>query len=95
MTLALAPCGVNCDGCCYLENCGGCRAIQGKPSYLKEIEGVEVCPLYECPVSKKGYQNCAECTELPCEIYHSWRDPSMTDEQHLASIDERVKNLRG
>lgn len=94
MALALSPCGINCGTCHYGESCGGCQAIQGKPFYIKDF-GIEVCPLYECPVSKKGYQTCADCTELPCKLYQDWRDPSMSDEQHQASIDERVKNLRG
>jgi hypothetical protein len=90
----LSPCGVDCASCPYSESCGGCYAIAGKPAFLKEI-GVEVCPLYECPVTKKGYHSCAECAELPCELYQSWRDPSMSDEQHQEGITQRVNNLKG
>lgn len=92
--MLLAPCGVDCDGCTYSESCGGsCFEIKGKPFYLKEI-GVDLCPLYDCPVNKKGYKTCAECEDLPCELFHEWRDPSMSDEQHLTSINERVERLR-
>jgi len=89
-----STCGVDCSSCDYLESCGGCYAIAGKPPFLQDI-GVEICPLYECPVTKKGYHNCAPCEELPCELFQSWRDPSMSDEQHQESITQRVKNLKG
>ena len=96
MTLrpALSPCGVDCGSCPFLgENCGGCAATKGKPFYIKDFN-TEICPLYDCPVNKKGLETCGPCAELPCEIYHNWRDPSMTDEQHLDSINERVKILK-
>lgn len=93
--MSLAPCGINCGEyeVCKTAGCGGCHAIQGKPFYIKDF-GVEACPLYDCPVNNKGYHTCAECSELPCKIYHDWKDPSMSDEEHLNSIDERVKTLK-
>ena len=94
-SMLLSPCGVDCETCDHLKSCGGCNAVKGKPFYLKDIEGVEVCPMYECPVNEKGYKSCAECPELPCRIYYDWKDPSMTDEEHTNSINERVKALKG
>jgi len=91
--MLISPCGINCECCDFFDSCGGCHAIQGKPFYLKDF-GVEVCPMYECPVIKKGFKSCAECTELPCQIFYDWKDPGMTDEAHLASINERVGILR-
>ena len=91
--MLLSPCGIDCEICDYRKSCDGCSAIKGKPFYLKDF-GVEVCPMYECPVDKKGYKSCAECPELPCRIFYDWKDPSMTDEAHINSINERVKVLK-
>ena len=89
-----APCGVDCEGCPYQEDCkGSCYACEGKPFYLKDF-GVEVCPLYDCAVNQRGYKTCAECEELPCQLYYDWRDPSMTEEAHIQSINERVAGLK-
>jgi hypothetical protein len=45
-------------------------------------------------VNKKGFKTCAECSELPCQIYYDWKDPSMTDEAHIQSIKDRVLLLK-
>ena len=91
--MILAPCGIDCETCDYFKDCGGCHAIKGKPFYLKDF-GVEVCPMYDCPINKKNYKSCAECHDLPCKIFYDWKDPSMTDEAHLNSINARVKVLK-
>ena len=91
--MIFSPCGMNCESCHYYKDCGGCRAIKGKPFYLKDF-GFETCPMYDCPINKKAYQSCAECSDLPCQIYYDWKDPSMTDEAHLNSINERVACLK-
>ena len=91
--MLLSPCGADCESCTYHKNCGGCCTIKGKPFYLRDV-GVEVCPMYDCPVNKKGYKSCAECPELPCQIFYDWKDPSMTDEAHINSIDKCVKALK-
>lgn len=93
--MSLSPCGIKCGEfeSCKSAGCGGCHAIKGKPFFLKDF-GMEVCPLYDCPVNKKGYHTCAECPELPCKIYYDWKDPSMSEEAHINSINERVKVLK-
>ncbi len=91
--MLLSPCGINCGEFEACGDCKGCHEIQGKPFYIKDF-GMEVCPMYDCPVNKKGYQTCGECPELPCQIYYDWRDPSMSEEAHLASIKARVKILK-
>ena len=92
--MLLSPCGIDCERCDYYKSCGGgCHKIEGKPFYLKDF-GVDVCPVYDCPVTKKGYKTCAECAELPCQIFHDWKDPSMTEEAHINSINERTKILK-
>ena len=93
--MTLAPCGINCGEyeACQAAGCSDCNSIQGKPFYIKDF-GMETCPLYDCPVNQKGYATCGECSELPCNIYYDWRDPSMSDEEHLNSINERVDRLK-
>ena len=91
--MLLSPCGADCESCDYLGSCGGCRATKGKPCYIKGV-GMEVCPLYDCPVNKKGYGSCSKCSELPCKIFYDWKDPNMTDEAFLNSVNERVKALK-
>ena len=92
--MLLSPCGIDCESCEYHENCGGgCHGIEGKPFYLKDF-GVDVCPMYDCPVNNKGYRTCGECPELPCQVYYDWKDPSMSDEEHINSIHERVEALK-
>ena len=91
--MMLSPCGANCESCEYLSNCNGCNAMKGKPFYINDF-GFEVCQMYDCSVNKKGHKSCAECPELPCQTFYDWKDPSMTDEAHINSINERVKNLK-
>ena len=93
--MSLSPCGINCGEfeVCKSAGCGGCHEIQGKPFYLKDF-GVDVCPHYDCAVNQKGFTTCAECAELPCKLYYDWKDPSTTDEEHINSINERVKILK-
>ena len=95
VAMLLAPCGIDCEVCPFKESCGGsCHAIGGKPFYLKDF-GVEVCPMFDCAVNKKGYQTCGECSELPCQVFYDWKDPDMTEEAHLQSIKDRVDILKG
>ena len=93
--MSLSPCGINCGEfeACKEAGCSDCHSIQGKPFYIKEF-GLETCPMYDCPVNQKGYQTCGECDELPCKIYYDWKDPSMSDEEHINSINERVARLK-
>lgn len=91
----LSPCGINCGALevCKSAGCGGCHVIQGKPFYLKDF-GVEVCPIYDCAVNKKGYKTCGECEQLPCQIIYDWRDPSMTEEEHRRAVENNAMLLR-
>ena len=43
----------------------------------------------------KGYKSCGECSELPCGLILGTRDPSMTEEEFMKTVDERVKRLKG
>lgn len=90
----LARCGLDCSECyAYPHDCKGCNAVEGKPFCTQEV-GVEQCDLYRCSAAK-NYTHCGHCEELPCKMWYDLKDPSYSDEQHLQSIQERVKRLRG
>ena len=90
----LSPCGCNCEKMDCKDSCGGnCHACGGKPFYLKDF-GAEVCPIFDCSVNKNGYYTCAECENLPCQLYYNWKDPSNTDEEHIQSIKDRTVLLK-
>lgn len=91
--LDVSPCGIDCRTCHDYETCGGCRVIGGKPSWLSYF-GKAVCPEYDCPVRVKGAWDCGACKDLPCKTYYDQKDPSMTDEEHLANLRERVKTVK-
>lgn len=90
----VSPCGIDCTGCTYKEGCGGsCHDGGGKPFYIKDF-GIEICPLYDCAVRQKGYTTCGECSELPCKLFYDWKDPSMSEEAHLQSVEARTEALK-
>ena len=35
--------------------------------------------LYNCCVTKKGYSNCLECSNIPCDIWKKTREPKFSD----------------
>lgn len=85
----LCVCGADCDNChSFGKECAGCEALQGKV-YWAAYLGKDVCPYYQC-VRDKGLNHCGDCENIPCELWYSLKDPSMTDEQHEASVRERV-----
>ncbi len=89
----LCVCGADCEACPSLgSKCAGCEAIQGKV-YWAAYVGKDVCPYYLC-VRGKGMKHCGECADIPCELWYSLKDPANTDEEHEASIKERVKLLK-
>lgn len=90
----ISVCGVNCDGCPHLKNgCDGCDAIEGKVYWAQYI-GADVCPLYKC-VQDKGFKNCGDCSQVPCELWTSLKDPSWSEEEHQKSIQDRLSILEG
>lgn len=90
--LGLSVCGTDCSACYCREQCEGCNAACGKVFHMPEGKA---CPIYACCAGKHRYATCAECPEVPCDLWRSERDPSYSDEQFEASINERVANLRG
>ncbi|MDR2855138.1 MAG: DUF3795 domain-containing protein [Methanomicrobiales archaeon] len=93
--MSVSPCGIDCDQCQLRENCDdSCQVNGGKPFYIKDF-GVEVCPIYDCSINKNGYKTCAECSDLPCQLFYDWKDPSMSDEVHNEAISKNVAFLKG
>lgn len=86
-------CGCYCEGCpSYQKGCPGCEEVLGKPFWTEHIGG-DTCPMYAC-CGGKGLENCGQCQELPCKTWYDMKDPAWSDEEHLSSIGERVRNLR-
>jgi hypothetical protein len=89
-----APCGLYCGTCeCLGVNCQGCGHQMGKPFWAAQFN-MEICPLYDCSANKKEIEHCGMCNDLPCEIFISLRDPSLSDEEFEKSLAERQENLR-
>lgn len=91
----LSPCGVNCDECKDLNvTCKGCRFIGGQVYWAQYVNRVN-CPIYDCCINQKGYEDCGKCNKLPCQIYYDTQDPSTTSEEHEAGITMRASLLLG
>jgi len=90
----LSVCGIDCGMCpsLFKECHGGCQAVAGKVYWTKQV-GVTVCQLYQCVTDKK-ISDCGACEKLPCEMWFSLKDPSLTDEEHRVSIKDRVVRLK-
>jgi len=92
----LSPCGLLCTDCEYLnQSCNGCDAVQGSPFWTLEIFPDKICPLYRCAIKEKEYDSCGQCPELPCRSFNELKDPDITMEQHIKSVEERVARLKG
>lgn len=90
----ISCCGCVCSECKdYGQSCAGCSAIRGKVFWAGQL-GEDVCPIYACCVSQKGHEDCGQCGNLPCEVYHRCADPFMTKEQHEQFVAERVSVLK-
>jgi hypothetical protein len=91
----LAVCGLICEECEFFEEtCSGCYKIKGKTFWAQETLPKKVCPIFDCAVNDKEYQNCGLCSDLPCKIFHDLRDPNISDEEHEKSIFKRISRFR-
>ncbi len=68
-----AACGMACEVCELLNECGGCPAgtdpkVGERLEKLKELMGA-TCPALECAM-KKGVDYCLRCKEFPCELLY-------------------------
>lgn len=93
--MELSVCGANCQTCPYFQqkNCKGCNLIKGEVFWAKMVSA-EICPVYDCVVNKHKYNHCGFCDELPCKLWKDLKDPSLSDEEHLQSINIRVQRLK-
>ena len=97
------PCGFLCQECpLWIKDCPGCKESGGRPAWAAHLdadtaqeEGVvdEICPVYSCCEGRE-YPHCGSCPEIPCNIWIKLKDPTVTQEQHLQRIDERVSRLK-
>ncbi len=93
--MILSSCGLVCDECEFFgKTCDGCKAVKGQTFWAKEMMPSKVCPLFDCAVNQRHFEDCGACSELPCEIFRSMKDPNSTEEQHQLGIIERVGRLR-
>lgn len=95
MKAEISVCGCNCPACDYFRKteCQGCNAIEGKVWWASYVSA-KVCPIYTCVRDEKGLDHCGMCSQMPCDLWRKLKDPSFTDEQHEAGINERVENLK-
>ncbi len=86
-------CGIDCKSCHdFLSNCNGCRAMQGKIYWTKQV-GFSCSPIYQC-VKDNKMSDCGECNRLPCDVWMSLNDPSLTEQEPQKSIDNRIAALK-
>jgi hypothetical protein len=93
--MILSACGLVCDECEFFnKTCTGCINVKGSTFWAKEMMPTKVCPMYDCAVNKKQYNNCGGCDELPCKLFLDMKDPKSSEEEHKASIGIRVNRLK-
>ena len=89
----ISCCGMDCSTCyCYGKMCQGCNAACGKVFHCAEGEE---CAIYHCCRTKNGFKSCGECDKLPCEIILGTRDPNLSEEEFMKTVEERVMRLKG
>ncbi|MDP4182162.1 MAG: DUF3795 domain-containing protein [Bacillota bacterium] len=89
----LTKCGANCNECrVFGSECSGCEENCGKPCW-NELIGGEKCPIYKC-CENNQFNNCGMCGSLPCKIWYELKDPSMSDAEHIESVNRRVGILK-
>lgn len=91
--MEMTKCGIYCATDCkaYKTECEGCVELKGKISWAVYYNKTH-CPIFECATSK-GFANCSQCKEAPCQIWMETRDPSFSDEAFAQDIARRLKNL--
>ncbi len=73
--IGLSCCGTDCTSCsCYGGLCQGCNESGGKVFHMQEGKA---CPIYTCSVQKQKRATCADCTQIPCQIWMETKDPQM------------------
>lgn len=92
--MLLSSCGLICSECEFFgKTCDGCHMVKGQTFWAKEMMPDKTCPLYNCAVNQRAYAHCGKCSELPCEMFRTMKDPNSTDEEHQQSLTERKQRL--
>lgn len=95
MSQIISVCGLICNECNFFaKECKGCYETKGATFWANEVMPDKLCPLYKCAVFSKEFNNCGECSELPCIIFNELKDPNISEEEHKKSLEERVSVLR-
>ena len=91
----ISACGLICDECEFFEKtCNGCKEVKGQTFWALEMMPTKTCPLYDCSVNQRKYQDCGGCSELPCNTFVTMKDPNSTEEEHQESLKKRVAILK-
>ena len=66
-----AYCGLECEGCEFVEShgCNGCIATRGRPFHISEGQGP--CAVAKCAMEHEVIF-CGECGEFPCQLLESF-----------------------
>lgn len=93
--MILSVCGLICSECEFFGNrCAGCKRVKGQTFWAVEHLPGKVCPLYNCAINQRGYNDCGDCVEVPCTMFREMKDPNSTDEQHSQGLIDRVTRLK-
>jgi len=95
MTADLASvCGIYCGSCEYLEGrCPGCVQVKGQPFWTEHV-GTDTCRLYQCCVGERDLEHCGMCEDLPCDMFKTSYDPSLSPEEAVKDVGQRQESLR-
>ena len=90
--LGISCCGTDCSACAlYGEKCEGCNALNGRVFHVPDGKA---CPIYTSCVVRKRCVSCADCMEMPCDIWRATKDPGLSDAAFEASLLERKERLK-
>lgn len=93
MSENISCCGSDCGECGYYGNlCTGCNEAAGRVFHAPE--GKE-CPIYHCSRIRHGFSGCGDCKDLPCGVILETRDPNLSEEEFMKTVEDRVKRLKG
>ena len=91
-TEKISCCGSDCSACyCFGNMCKGCNALCGEVFHAPEGKA---CPIYDCCRLQNGFHSCGECEKLPCDLILGTKDPALSEEEVMKTVNERVKRLR-
>ena len=73
-----AACGIACEICGFIEECGGCvpgtdPQAPERAQALRRMMGAP-CSVFECAI-KDGVDYCLRCGEFHCEHHYRWEIP--------------------